>query len=266
MKKLFISADIEGTCGIASWNETEKGQQDYPPFARQMSREVGAACNGALEAGMELVLVRDAHDSARNLLWDYLPQGIQMIRGWAQEPLSMMTGLDDSFHGVVLTGYHDAAGTGSNPLSHTMSGGITWITINGETASEGMLNAYTAAYFQVPVLAVTGDAGICAKMKALIPNVLTVPVNKGTGNAVLHVHPDVAVERIREAVKQACQMPREDCLLSLPPSIRLDVRYREHSKAMRSGFYPGVQRMDSHTLRYESQDWMEVLRMMHFCL
>ena len=52
MKKLFISADIEGTAGIAHWDETEQGKMLYPHFARQMSREVAAACEGALSAGL----------------------------------------------------------------------------------------------------------------------------------------------------------------------------------------------------------------------
>ena len=64
MKKIFLSADIEGTCGIAHWDETSKGHADYPHFANQMSREVAAACEGALAAGAEEILVRDSHDSA----------------------------------------------------------------------------------------------------------------------------------------------------------------------------------------------------------
>ena len=45
--RIFISADIEGTCGIAHWDETEKGHIGYDQFARQMSLEVAAACEGA---------------------------------------------------------------------------------------------------------------------------------------------------------------------------------------------------------------------------
>lgn len=39
---LFISSDIEGTCGIAAWSETEPGRPDgdYAYFKQQMSREV----------------------------------------------------------------------------------------------------------------------------------------------------------------------------------------------------------------------------------
>lgn len=48
MKKLFISADIEGTAGIVNWNETERSvPHDYDYFANQMTREVAAACEGA---------------------------------------------------------------------------------------------------------------------------------------------------------------------------------------------------------------------------
>ena len=45
---LFISSDIEGTCGIAAWSETEPGRPDgdYAYFKQQMSREVAAADRG----------------------------------------------------------------------------------------------------------------------------------------------------------------------------------------------------------------------------
>lgn len=266
MKKLFISADIEGTCGIASWKETEKNNPDYARFAKRMTMEVAAACLGALEGGMEQVIVRDAHDSAMNIDSALLPKEAQLIRGWGRDPLCMMSGLDGSFHGAVLTGYHDAAGTGSNPLSHTMTTSLVWLTLNGELLSEGVISAYTAAYCKVPVLAVSGDAGICARMKALIPGCAAVALNKGDGNRVTSVHPETALGMIREMVKQACLADREQFMLDLPEKFALEVRYMRHDKAYSAGFYPGVQRLDSHTLRYESADWYEVLRMMHFCL
>ena len=66
--KVFLSADMEGTCGIVAWPETERSTpMDYAPYQKQMSREVAAACRGALSAGAEDVLVKDAHDSARNI-------------------------------------------------------------------------------------------------------------------------------------------------------------------------------------------------------
>ena len=40
---IFLSADIEGTCGITTWSETERSTpNDYAPFRKQMTREVDA--------------------------------------------------------------------------------------------------------------------------------------------------------------------------------------------------------------------------------
>ena len=65
---VFISADIEGTCGITDWSETERSTPyEYNYFRKQMTMEVKAACEGALSGGADQILVKDAHDSARNL-------------------------------------------------------------------------------------------------------------------------------------------------------------------------------------------------------
>ena len=43
MKKLFISADIEGTCGITAWEETDAKGRNYDYFCERMTAEVSAA-------------------------------------------------------------------------------------------------------------------------------------------------------------------------------------------------------------------------------
>ena len=49
--KICISADIEGITGIAHGDETEKSKSDYQKFAKQMTDEVKAACEGAINSG-----------------------------------------------------------------------------------------------------------------------------------------------------------------------------------------------------------------------
>lgn len=266
MKKLFISADIEGTCGITSWDETQKNHPDWRYFADQMTREVAAACEGAVDAGYASILVKDAHDSARNLDPRALPQCAHVIRGWGGDPYSMMLGLDSSFDGAVMTGYHSAAGWGSNPLAHTMTTQLSSLKINGEAASELLLNALIAAYEGVPVYVVTGDKGLCDWMKSRSPNTFVVPVNEGTGGATRSIHPDIAVARIRDAVREAVKQPREACLFSMPERFEVEITHKEHTRSRRSGFYPGMERLDDHRLRFAHTDYYEVLRMMHFCL
>ncbi|MCJ7789554.1 MAG: M55 family metallopeptidase, partial [Candidatus Atribacteria bacterium] len=80
--KIYISADIEGVTGIAHWDETEKSKSDYQKFAQQMTDEVKAACEGAVNAGVEEIWIKDAHDSGRNIIAVDLPEIIRLVRGW----------------------------------------------------------------------------------------------------------------------------------------------------------------------------------------
>lgn len=264
MKKLFISADIEGTCGIIHWHETEKNHADWAYFREQMTREVAAACQGALSAGYDEVLVKDAHDSARNIDPRGLPVQTRLYRGWGGHPYCMMQGLDESFAGVVFTGYHNAAGTDSNPLAHTMSTAVVQFVLNGELASELYINALIASMLGVPVYAVSGDAGLCEWMRQKNPHTAVVPVNTGYGPAVLSLHPDEAVQQIRAAVTKAVAQPKKRCLFPMPEGFECEITFREHGKAMRGSFYPGIERKDARTLRFVCEDYFEFLRMMHF--
>lgn len=266
MKKLFISADMEGTTGITHWDETEIGKPLYAHFARQMSREVAAACEGALDAGYGDILVKDAHDSGRNIDPSLLPEKARIFRAWSRHPYSMMFGLDNTFDGVVFTGYHNAAGTNTNPLSHTMNRQNNHVLINGVKASELMMNSLTAAYVGVPVYCVCGDKGLCDWIKSVNPNIETVPVNEGTGNGSMSIHPDLAVRLIRETVAKAVQKDGKDCMFPMPDNFHIEINFREHYRAYDGGFYPGAVQLDEKTVAYDSDDWMDCLKFFHWVL
>ena len=181
--KLFVCADIEGCCGITDWSETQPGSPQSEAFRKQMTEEVAAVCRGALEAGFDRVVVRDAHDSARNLLPELLPEQTRIYRGWTGDPYGMLSGLDGSFAGVVFTGFHSPARTGGSPLAHTMDTGLYEVRLNGRIASEFLLNAYAAARIGVPVLMLTGDYGICFDAEKELPTLPTVCTQVGNGGA-----------------------------------------------------------------------------------
>lgn len=265
--KVFLSADMEGTCGIASWPETERSTPfDYTPMQKQMTREVAAACRGAFAAGAEEVFVKDAHDSARNLDPAALPRGIRMNRCWSGDLLSMMTGLDqDKFDAVFFTGYHAWAGCPGNPLSHTMNGRNNRVIVNGVYCSEFLMNAYTAGYFGVPVALVTGDKAICDFARELIPAVTVVPVNEGRGGGVTSIHPDDAVERIEAAALEAVKHAAE-CVVPMPEHFHMEIDFVKHSVAYSKSFYPGAVLKEDKIVCFDSDDWYEVLRFCHFVL
>jgi D-amino peptidase len=266
MKKLFISADIEGTAGIAHWDETEKSKADYGYFAKQMTREVKAACEGAINAGALEILVKDAHDSGRNIDPSQLPECASIYRGWARHPYCMMYGLDKTFDGVVFTGYHSPANMNTNPLSHTMDTRNNYVKINGEICSELMINSLTAAYLSVPVYCVSGDQGLCDWMKSVNPKIQTVPVSCGFGSGSKGLHPDVAVRRIRETVENAVKLPKEDCMFPMHSHFKVEINFKEHFFAQSGSFYPGARQKDVRTVEFEADDYWDVLCFFHFVL
>ncbi len=266
MKRIFLSADIEGTCGIAHWDETEKTKGDYGYFANQMSLEVAAACNGALSGGAQALLVKDAHDSARNINPNLLPKEANIFRGWPRDPYMMMSGIEEGDFGAFFTGYHSAAGTDFNPLAHTMNGQNNYVKINGEIASELYINALTAAMFGVPIRFVSGDEGLCEWIKTKVPGVTTVATTKGCGNGAISIHPQEALAQIKAGAEKAMATPREDCLFTMPETFEVEINYKYHYLAKRSAFYPGCTQKDSHSVVYKASNYMDVLRFMLFCL
>lgn len=265
-KKIFISADIEGTAGIAHWEETEYGKKDYDYFRMQMTREVAAACEGAIAAGAGDILIKDAHSDGRNIIPTELPETARIFRASAKHPLIMMAGLDESFDGVVFTGYHSAAEMPTNPLSHTMNGRNNHVKINGELASELMLNSLSAAMLGVPVYCVTGDRGLCEWIQSVNPGIETVAVSEGCGNGSISIHPNVAVRRIREAVERAVRKPKEACMFPLPKHFTVDISFKQHYDAQSASWYPGCERTGARTVRFEADDYMDVLKMIYWAL
>jgi D-amino peptidase len=270
--KLFISSDIEGTCGITHWDETDynRGGRWYDYFRAQMTREVAAACRGAREGGAESIHVRDAHDSARNIIPMELPTGVTICRGWARSPLCMAEGLNGDFDALALTGYHSPAHGDGSPLSHTMNTSLDEIKINGKRASEFTIVSYTAALFSIPVIFLSGDEAICEQAASFIPGITTAAVSRGLANSSTSLHPEDALqmirERTREAVKKHFETNGKNCLIPLPEHFNISVKYAAHPRAYTKSFYPGARRLDEKTIAFETDDYMEALRFFHFVL
>ena len=275
--KLFISCDMEGTCGITHWDETDydRGGRWYDYFREQMSREAAAACLGAqsgfaVHGGGGSIRVKDAHDSARNIIPAMLPAGVEIHRGWSGSHLCMVSGLEEGFDALAFTGYHSAAHDGGNPLSHTMVTNVDEIRINGERTSEFLIHSYIAAMLGIPVIFLSGDENLCRTAEAKIPGITTAAVNKGRGNGVVSLQPAQAELLIKEgmekAVKKFLDTRGEDCKLALPPSFDVTVKYKEHPRAFRNSHFPGAELTDEKTVRFASGDYDAVLRFFHFCV
>jgi D-amino peptidase len=263
--RVFVSADIEGVSGITTWEEARPSQPEYAAFRRQMQAEVGAACEGAIEAGAVELVVKDAHGPARNLSAAELPLPTQLVRGWSGHPFGMVQNLDEGFAAAVFVGYHARAGAGGNPLAHTLSSrALAEVRINGEPASEYRIHAWAAALVGVPVVFVSGDRTLCEEVARLAPATRTVATKWGEGPSQQSIHPEAAVAAIRAGVREAVAGVDAARPLALPSHFVLEVVHKDHGRAYARSFYPGAARSDPHTVRLETADYFEVLRALMF--
>lgn len=263
-KLYFISADIEGVTDVTDWCETEKGGDGYEEARHQMSREVAAACEAILEAGHQAV-VRDGHDSARNILHEMLPGGVRLMRGWACHPASMMAGVDEKYDGALYIGYHAPAGSDGSPLAHTISKKkVNRIRINGMLASEFTLNSMYAAQMGVPSLFISGDEAICRMARQEVPQIAYAAVKECRGNSTFNMHPADACDLIKRETARALMHPAPVRLL--PEEFVLEISLTGHQAARAALAHPAVSRLDETTVRYTAHSPKEVNAVIDYIL
>ena len=118
--KIYISADMEGVTGAVTNEQLGPEGFEYQRFRQFFTDEVIAAIEGAREAGADEIVVSDSHGNGQNLLIDQLPENIQIVRSWPR-PLGMMQGIDDTFDGVMMIGYHSSTTNPNGVRAHTNS-------------------------------------------------------------------------------------------------------------------------------------------------
>ena len=262
--RVYISADIEEVAGISKWEETVKGSQDYERYRQQMTREVAAACEGAMEAGADYILVKDAHEDGKNLIHEMLPKYVKVISGWSNHPYSMIEGLDESFDAVIMIGYHCGGHSNGSPLSHTLyPNRVRRMTINGETADEFLITTYACHMIGVPVVAVSGDGELMRHVRNFDAQIKTIAVQEGFGGSVVSIHPELAVERIRRGVKKSLENLK-GYSLKHQEGYEMVIEFQQHAQAYKFSFYPGAEQIDEYCVRYESKNYMDLLTMMLF--
>lgn len=265
MKKVFISADIEGTAFAATWDATHPGGHDYERNRQEMTSEVVAAAEGAHAAGADLVVVKDAHGPGINIYPEQMPAYVQLIRGWAFEPRCMVEGLDESFDAAFYVGYHNAAGQEGNVLSHTISGGaIQYIKVNGEYATEFLIYSYMAAYYGVPSVLLTGDKTLCENSLQYHPNLMTVAVKDDFGGHTQGLSTKLACSKIRETAEAALKQDLTHAKITLPEYFEVEITFKDHCNAVRKSYYPGAVLLNPTTVGYEGSDWYEICRALMF--
>ena len=258
--RVFISVDMEGVAGIATFDQVIRGGSGYPRAQSLMTAEANAAIRGAFAGGATEVLVNDSHGTMDNLLHDALDPRARVLFG-APRPSCMVQGISAADAMAVFVGYHAAAGS-PGVLAHTFSSNFTELRVNGQPMTEAEVNGLYAASLGVPVGVVTGDDEICDVARKAFPGVTAVEVKKATGySATDSLTPAAATQAIELAVEEAVS----DCTRLHPQPVAhelvLEVDFASPLMADFAASVPRTQRLSARTLRGEVDNADDLMRL-----
>ena len=255
--RVFISVDMEGIAGVATLDQIVRGGHGYPRAQELMTQEANAAIRGAFAGGADEVVVNDSHGTMDNLLHDRLDPRARLVFG-APRASCMVQGITREDTLAIFVGYHAAAGA-HGVLAHTFSSGFTELRVNGQPMSEAEVNGLFAGSLGVPVGVLTGDDQICQLAEKAFPGITTVTVKDCESTAATStLHPQVACERIEEAVARAVSAGGV-APIEVPDSLSLEVDFASPLATDLAGTVPGSKRLGSHTLQRDVDDPAELL-------
>ncbi|MGI6627202.1 MAG: M55 family metallopeptidase [Bacillota bacterium] len=252
MRRVYISADIEGIEGIVSERQIAPDSGGYERACRRLTLDVNAAIDAALDFGMEEIVVCDGHGYGENLLIEELRPEATLISGRTCPSLQLQ-GIDRSFSALVIFGHAGAGLTVGGVLDHTFSSSKVYnLRFNGRTInSEIVVNAIEAGYYGVPLVAVIGDRAAVIQAKEYVPGVQGVVVKRGiTRYSAESLHPDRCRHIIREGVSKGLSRSAEIAPLRLDTPLSIEIDYVKSSYADTAELVPGVRRLAARTVEY----------------
>ena len=250
-KKVFISADMEGISGISASDQLSAAGAEYNRSRKLMADDVNAAIRGARRGGATEIVVNDSHGSMRNLRLEDLDPQVRLI-SHSFKKSGMMEGLDESFAAVVFVGYHAKAGHPAGLFAHTGSGVVRDVRVNGQSLGEGGLNTMVAAWYGVPVVAVTGDDVAVKQVAEVATLAKTVAVKRAINPRAVELRPLREVHgEIEEAVYAGVRDAKK-----IPPqraaSYRVEVQFQDVSIPEVAQNLPAMDRPSPDTIAFTS--------------
>ena len=247
--------DMEGVAGVAQRRACRPAplgsDVDYERSRELLTLEVAASVEGALKAGADEVVVADGHRGGGNFIPELLPANGRYVIGKGKpKPVS---GLDSSFDGVMLLGYHSMSNSGGH-LCHTMDPD-KWdrYFVNGTEIGEIGLVSLAAGGYNVPIWIVTGGSYACEEATNLLGDgLVTARVKEDLSyESCVSMSPSEARDVIRRTVTQTIEAPPSLTPFSLNVPMTCRLEFRSVEDADTSGI-AGHLRVDEKAFEYLS--------------
>jgi len=225
--KFIVAVDLEGlACVVGAPGKSLNDSPNYELARLQGTREANAAARALFDCGADEVIIWDNHGGSINLIYDKLDERCDIALGVGAE--HRWPGLDRSFSGVVLIGYHAMDNTTDAVLAHTYSSkNNEWYKINGVEVGEMEIDAAMAGELGVPVIFVSSDDKGTSEAKNFLPWIETVTTKVGMGwNLAVSKHPERVTKEIYEGVKKAVARLDEMKPFAFETPINLQFRFK----------------------------------------
>jgi D-amino peptidase len=210
VNKLMVRCDIEGASGVVSYEQAEPGKVEYAFGRAMLLSDLAALVEGLNAGGADAIWIYDEHYDGRNVDLAALPPNVSVICGKPPYRPEWAGGLDPSFDGLILLGYHSKAGAPGGLLPHTYELDIRELRLNGVSIGEIGMEAAVGGDHGVPTAMVTGDSAAVAEAEALLPGVVGVVVKEALSPTGARCHPtSVTAPRIRSAAAELVRNPPE---------------------------------------------------------
>lgn len=262
--KAYISVDIEGIWGNGDPKYTASNAKEYGQFRKNMIDETNLLIDLLFKEGCDEIVVNDGHGGMDNLIsYELDPRASFISANGAYKAYGMMEGIDDSFDFCCFVGYHCPANTIDGNMAHTIWGTmIHSIKVNGKEASEAYLNALLAWHYKVPVALVAGDHLLKGILDRDFKDYRYVETKKSINNqTVLNCSKNELIKRYEEATKGITS--------SYVPEFNhyvMDIEFNYERNASFVSRIPTVERIDSNTVRIESDNYDELYQLMRFVI
>jgi len=263
--KIYISVDMEGAAGVVTGDQLGASGFEYQRARDWLTREVLAAVNAAKEAGAAEVVVADSHGNAENLLIDMFPNDVRIVRGFPRR-LEMMAGIDNSFDAVFLIGYHASTNNLRGTRAHTFSSAhLTRVSLNGVVVTEGAFNAAIAGHFGVPVAMISGDDAAVAEIQSVIGTVEAAVTKKTLGyHSAETLTPAASCDLIGKKAKAALGRLKDFKPYAIKAPVTIEIGFKNYRPVEVLSLLRGVERIDSHAIRYQAKDILEASDFVNF--
>jgi D-amino peptidase len=261
--KVFMVTDMEGVAGVVSFTQQSYPDGKYYEQAKKLeTAEVNAAVDGLLDAGIDDILVWDGH-GAGGISFEDLHPAAKLLHGRPSPPWSRMNEVISGYDAVVMIGQHARAGVETGNQNHTQSSqSIDYYTLNGKPIGEiGQIALYFGS-FGLPLIYLSGEEDACREAEDLVAGITTTAVKQGLGrSSAISLSAQEARRRIRQDIKRALDRQRAE---PIPPLVWqgpyvLEKRFFHTDTADAAAAQPGVERVDSQTVRLRSEQIREII-------